>query len=193
MADADQGFQTSNVIDAVQSGSLPVVVDNPGYRIFDVTIKHYPPSIYLVQTSGEPINLGQDMLPFMDTGKLHGFVRETGIPLAADSPAEIYIYRWVEKAQGPMVFDVGVAIARDISIPDGHGFVIKHLPAIKVASIVYEGPFPYQENSGWAEIRWEDRAREQGLRYTQQIYRELYHAYDFDNDRHITEIQISIE
>ena len=32
-----------------------------------------------------------------------------------------------------------------------------------------------------------------GLVYTERLYRELYHLYDFENKWHITEVQIEIE
>ncbi len=70
-----------------------------------------------------------------------------------------------------------------------YGFVVKHQDAVKAASIAYCGPFPHQPMNGWGIIRWEQRAKDKGLVYTERLYRELYHAFDFEGHRHIAEIQ----
>ena len=188
--------ETAQVVAAVRSGSLAKLETGAHYGIFDGGVKHYGATTLLVQTSGTPINLGGDMLPLMDTGELWAFVEANDIPVKEGSPAEVYVYNWVDGAQGAMIFDVGVVVADDVSAVDpASGFVVKRYPAMKVASIVYRGPFPHESASGWQNLRWEDRAKANGHVYTERVYRELYHLYDYAGDprQHITEIQIEIE
>ncbi len=130
----------------------------------------------------------------MDTEKLWEFVNEHDIPRKDNSPVEVYLYNWVDKAQGPMVFDVGLVVEDSMEdIENGHGFVVKRYPSMKFASVIYHGPFPHEPKSGWGNIHWERRAKNKGLVYTERLYRELYHQYDFENKWHISEIQIEVE
>ena len=186
-------MDSRQVIQAVQNGSLTVIEDNPYYKIYDCVVKEYPAWKLFVQTSGEPISLGSAMLPLLDTQQLRQFAEAHGLVRRDNTPLEIYCYHWVERAQGPMVFDVGFVVNDDCQVmANEHGFVCKDLPPLKVASIIYQGPFPHEPMSGWGNIEWERRAQEKGLVYTERLYRELYHAYDFEHSQHITEIQMAI-
>lgn len=183
-------------LDPYYQTSYPVLERGEHYAIYDAGVKAYPATTFLVQTSFEPINLGADMQPFLDTTRLRQFIEANDIPLKADAPAEVYLYNWVDGAQGAMVFDVGVVVEDHVAdIPRGTGFVVKRYPAMKFASLVYEGSFPHERDSGWDRIRWEDRAKARGHVYTERLYRELYHRYDYAGTprRHVTEIQIQIE
>lgn len=176
--------------------SYPVLERGEHYAIYDAGVKTYPATTFLVQTSMDPINLGADMQPFLDTTRLRQFIEANDIPVKADAPAEVYLYNWVDGSQGPMVFDVGVVVEDHIAdVPSATGFVVKRYPAMKFASLVYEGSFPHEPDSGWGRIRWEDRAKAHGHVYTERLYRELYHRYDYSGTprRHVTEIQIQIE
>lgn len=186
-------MDTASVINAVERGRLQKVQDNPHYAIYEPVVKTYPATTFLVQSSGTPIALGEPMFPFMDTEDLHAFVSEHG-SRKENTPMEVYLYNWVKRAQGPMVFDVGVVIEDDVEdVANEHGFIVKTYPPMKFASIIYHGPFPYQDHSGWDHIDWEQRAKAKGYVYTERLYRELYHVYDFDTNWHITEIEIEIE
>ena len=157
-------------------------------------MKVYPVSTFFVRTSRTPINLGKEMLPFIDTSEFWKFVTAHQIQPKADSPKEVYLYNWVDKAQGPMIFDVGMMVAEDIQVPENDkDYVLKKYGTLKVASIIYRGSFPHQENSGWHRIHWEERAKQKGFKYKETLYRELYHDYDFETNQHITEIQMEIE
>ena len=176
--------------------SLAVLEQAEHYAIYDAGVKRYPATTFLVQTSGSPIGLGAEMLPLMDTARLHDYAAANGIKPKAGTPAEVYLYNWVDGAQGPMVFDVGIVIVDDAAdVPAESGFVVKRYPAMKFASLIYEGPFPHEEQTAWHRIRWEERAKAAGHVYTERLYRELYHAYDFavTPRRHVVEIQIEIE
>ena len=187
-------MDSKGVIEAVQNGSIAKVEDNPHYAIYDCVVREYPAATFFVQTSGTPINLGQEMLPLMNTEKLWQSINEHNIARKENAPVEVYLYNWVEKAQGAMVFDVGVVVEDDVTdIENTHGFVIKRYPPMKFASIIYHGPFPHEPMSGWGNIQWEQRAKDKGFVYTERLYRELYHLYDFDNKRHVTEVQIEVE
>ncbi len=182
------------VLDELRDERLVRLEAEPHYTIYDAGVKQAAAMTLLVQSSGLPISLGAEMRPYMDTVRLWEYVRANDVPLKPDSPAEVYVYNWVDRAQGPMVFDVGVVVEDGYRGVDPESrFVVKRYSAMKVASLVYEGPFPHQPNSGWHRIRWEDRARDKGLVYTERVYRELYHRYDYQTHRHVTEIQIEVE
>ena len=195
MSDEPGGNQaTAQVIAAVRDGTLEVLEQNEHYAIYDAGVKTYEPTTFLVQSSGDPISLGADMQPYMDTAKLWNFVNAAKVPIKDDTPVEVYLYNWTQRAQGPMVFDVGVVLEDNAeTVVNDHGFVVKRYPAMKFASLIYVGPFPHEANSGWQQIRWEERARDNGHVYTQELYRELYHLFNFNSKRHIAEVQISIE
>ena len=186
------GMETARIVSAVRSSLLEPVEEDEHFTIYDLGVKEYPPATFLVQSSVQPINLGRDMQPFMDTTKLWDFIRTNGIRLKDDTPSEVYLYNWIAGAQGPMVFDVGVVVEDGAEVDPESGFEIKRYPAMKFASLIYEGPFPHQPNSGWQALRWEERAKEKSLVYTERLYRELYHAFDHETHRHITEVQIEI-
>ncbi len=195
MSDEPGGnLATAQVIAAVRDGALEVLEQNEHYAIYDAGVKIYAPTTFLVQSSGDPIGLGADMQPYMDTAKLWGFINAANVPIKDDTPVEVYLYNWTQRTQGPMVFDVGVVLEDNAeTVVNDHGFVVKRYPAMKFASLIYVGPFPHEANSGWQQIRWEEQARANGHVYTQDLYRELYHLFDYDSKRHITEVQISIE
>ena len=186
------GMETARIVSAVRGGLLEPVEQGEHFTIYDLGVKAYPPATFLVQSSVQPINLGRDMQPFMDTAKLWDFIRTHRVQLKDDAPSEVYLYNWIDGAQGPMIFDVGVVVEDDIEIDPGSGFEIKRYPATKFASLIYEGPFPHEPDSGWQQLRWEERAEAKGLVYTERLYRELYHAFDHETRRHITEVQIEV-
>ena len=105
----------------------------------------------------------------------------------------MHIYNLVEKAQGPMVCDLDVSLADHAIVLEDDRFFVKTCPPINVAGIIYEGAFPYKETRGWDHIHWEQRSYKAGHVYTHKVYRELYHAYDFYDNRYVTEILIEIE
>ena len=185
-------METARIVAAVRGGLLEPVEQDEHFTIYDLGVKEYPPATFLVQSSVQPINLGRDMQPFMDTARLWDFIRTAGIKPKGDTPAEVYLYNWIEGAQGPMIFDVGVVVQEDAVVDPASGFEIKRYPAMKFASLIYEGPFPHEPDSGWQQLRWEERAKEKGLVYTERLYREIYHAFDHETHQHITEVQIEI-
>lgn len=191
---SNQTPSSSKVIQAIEENDLKLLDSGPTYKIYDAGVKQYGELRALVQSSNTPISLGAEMRPFIDTQRLWTFFRDSDLSLQDDSPEEIYFYNWVEKAQGKMIFDVGFAIREQAVDKTFPGWLqVKTYQPMKFVSLVYVGPFPYQEGSGWEKIRWEDRAREKGCVYDERLYRELYHKYDFPTNQHITEIQISIE
>ena len=185
-------MDTARIVSAVRSGLLEPIEQGEHFAIYDLGVKEYPPTTFLVQSSGEPIDLGQEMLPYMNTTDLWDYVRTNNMKPKEDTPSEVYLYNWVEGAQGPMVFDVGVVVEDDTEVGPTRDFEIKRYPAMKFASLIYEGPFPHEPNSGWQHLRWEDRAQQKGLVYTERLYRELYHVFDHETHQHITEVQIEI-
>lgn len=187
-------MQSSEIIKAVKKGQVHMVEQTEHYAVSESIVKTYSAATFLVRTSRTPINLGKEMLPFMDTEAFHNFVTQHKIQAKVDSPQEVYLYNWTHKAQGPMIFDVGIQVDDAVQLPSNDkDYILKTYSPLTVASIIYVGPYPHQENSGWHRIHWEERAKEKGFKYTEKLYRELYHHYDFENHQHITEVQIEIE
>ena len=187
-------MKTSKVLRIVDQKSYDIVEEGNKYAITQPIIKSYDSVQLLVKSSQQPINLGEEMMPYMDLSDLREFMDQHQIARAEDTPLEIYLYNWVAEAQGPMIFQTGCVVDEiDLLLVEQSQFELIQLPPLKMSSIFYIGPFPYQERSGWGQINWEQRAAEAGYEYTAVLYRELYHRYDFDGDnQHITEIEISI-
>ena len=186
--------KASRVFNALKDGAFPVLDKTEHYQICDGGIVAYEAFDALVQSSGQAISLGQEMNEFMNTERFWEFVEDHGVQVANDSPREMYVYNWIEKAQGPMIFDVGCVLDEHSSLPALPDWLTaKSYPAMKFFSLIYIGPFPHQPNSGWDQIRWHDRALARGVTYNEEMYRELYHRYDYTDFQHITEIQLSID
>lgn len=183
-----------HVFEPLDDGRLVLLEKGDHYEIYDVGVKSYDSYRALVQSSNEPISLGREMAPLMNTEALWDYINVHGVKILEDSPVEIYVYNWITQAQGDMIFDVGVILEEDYE-PDELPLTlkIKAYPAMKFASLLYIGPFPHQSNSGWQHIRWDERAAAKSLHYNEDLYRELYHKFDYDQFQHITEIQISID
>lgn len=183
-----------HVFEPLADGSLVLLEKGDYYEIYDAGVKLYAPCQALVQSSDEPISLGREMAPLMNTEALWNYINVHDIRILEDSPVEIYVYNWITQAQGDMIFDVGVILEADyepVELPEA--LKVKSYPAMKFASLIYIGPFPHQSNSGWQHIRWSDRAAAKNLHYNEDVYRELYHKFDYDQFQHVTEIQISID
>lgn len=186
--------KSSERIMQMGDGSLPILDMSDHYKIYDGGEHSFDSVTALVQSSGTPISLGQEMGKYMNTEKFWGFLGDHRLEPLADSPREVYTYNWVSEAQGPMIFDVGVFVPEDLALrelPDWLEF--KSYPAMRFFSLIYVGPFPHQQHSGWGNLRWDQRAEEKNLIYNEIVYRELYHRYDYGTDQHVTEIQLSID
>lgn len=188
-------MKTSHVLSLVDQKKYQVAEAGEEYIITAPVVKYYQPTQFLVKSSSEPIQLGAEMLPYMQLDDLRDFMDKYQIARGADTPEEVYLYNWVDKAQGAMIFQTGFVVNRvNINAVSPTTFKLVQLPDLKVCSILYIGPFPYQKNSGWGKIAWERRAAEAGYKYTEVLYRELYHRYDFGGkNQHVTEIEISID
>ena len=103
-------LSSSKVIQAVEEDTLRVLESGPTFKIYDAGVKQYGELTALVQSSNTPISLGEEMRPYMNTQRLWTFFRNNDISLQDDPPEELYVYNWIEKAQGKMIFDVGIPI-----------------------------------------------------------------------------------
>ena len=188
-------MKTSHVLSIVDQKKYQVAEAGEEYIITAPVVKYYQPTQFLVKSSPKPIQLGAEMLPYMELDDLRSFMDKHQIVRVSDTPEEVYLYNWLNEAQGAMIFQTGFVVnqvnANTVLSPK---FRLVQLPALKVCSILYIGPFPYQKNSGWGKINWERRTAEAGYKYTEVLYRELYHRYDFEGkNQHVTEIEISID
>lgn len=183
------------LVELVNAGALTPIVRGDRFAIYDLGVKTYPRASLLVQSSVTPINLGAEMSPLMDTADLWAAIRERDIRVLQQSPTEVYLYNWVDGAQGAMVFDVGVVVPNVLdAVPPT--LLLRRVGPLKMASLLYVGPFPHEPGTGWPELRWEERARQAGHKYTERLYRELYHHFDHtssDNRQHVVEVQIEVE
>ena len=107
-----------------------------------VQVRQHPSTRLLVQSSVVPIELGREISPYTETHALHDFTCAHEVELAHDAPQEMHIYNLVEKAQGPMVCDLGVPLADNAIVLEDDRLFFKTCPPINVASIIYESPFP---------------------------------------------------
>ena len=187
-------MKSSQALSVVDQKKYQVAESGGNYIVTQPVVKYYQPTRLLVKSSPQPIDLGPEMFPYMELSDLRAFMSRHQIRKASDTPAEVYLYNWVDGAQGAMIFQTGCVVDQvNPDLVSSTAFRLVQLPALKVCSILYIGPFPYQKNSGWGQIDWERRAAEAGYKYTEVLYRELYHRYDFGgNNQHVTEIEISI-
>jgi hypothetical protein len=171
---ADAGLDTNALKESVDGDQIKWAVRTEHFAISDPVSRTYPPVTLLVQGSPRAINLGSEMLPYTKLEDLQKFAGEHDIETAANAPT-VWLYQWLEKAQGPMIFETGFVVQDGAQCPpNAHGYRIKRLASLKVCSIVYRGPHPSEPNSGWGQIRWAERAKSKGFEYDEKIYRELY-------------------
>jgi hypothetical protein len=171
---AASGFDLDAMKDAVDGDQVNWAVKTDAYAISEPVVRTYPPVTLLVQGSREPIGLGREMSPYTKMDDLGRFADEHQIPRISNTPT-IWLFQWVSGAQGPMIFETGFVVADEAPCPhNAAGYRIKRLEALKLCSIVYRGPYPFEDNSGWNEIRWAERAKAKGFQYTEKLYRELY-------------------
>ena len=186
-------ISTSAVLEQVDAGNLDLLEQGSHHVICQPVLKEYGPSEYLVKTSGDPINPGDERLPYMDLTDLREFMARHGVEKAGDSPDEIHLYNWVEHSNGPMIFQTGFFvdyINEHLLLETPYELI--SLPPLKMCSMLYVGPFRWQENSGRDHIRIEEIAANAGLVHTEKLYRELRHRHDWTNNLHVVEIEISV-
>lgn len=168
------GFDADSLKEHVDRDQVNWAVQTDHFAISEPVARTYPPATLLVQGSLQAINLGGEMSPYTKLEDLRWFAEENHIELVGNAPT-VWLYQWVSRAQGPMVFETGFVVQKGSQCPNNaHGYRIKHLAAVKVSSIVYRGPYPNEPSSGWSQIRWAERAKEKGFEYTEKLYRELY-------------------
>jgi hypothetical protein len=188
------GFDGDALKDMVDRDQINWATRTESFAISEPVSRTYPPVTLLVQGSPQPINLGREMSPYTRLDDIRSFAREHGIDQLANTPT-VWLYQWVSRAQGPMIFETGFVVLEGTQCPENaQGYRIKRLSPIKVCSIVYRGPYPSEPDSGWDQIRWAERAKENGFEYTEKLYRELYFREGKDKSKRqrITVVEISI-
>jgi hypothetical protein len=168
------GLDAEALQEQVDRDQVEWAVESEHFAISQPVLKRYPPVTLLVQGSRQPINLGEEMAPYTKLIALREFAGEHQIETVGNAPT-VWLYQWVSRAQGPMIFETGFVVPDGSRCPENpQGYRMKHLGPLKVCSIVYRGPYPAEPNSGWNQIRWAERAKERGFAYTERLYRELY-------------------
>jgi hypothetical protein len=188
------GLDGESLKEQVDRDQIRWAVSTDHFAISEPMVKTYPPVTLLVQGSLEPIELGDQMSTYTKLEDLGNFADAHGIDRVDNTPT-VWLFQWVERAQGPMIFETGFVVPEGARCPENrNGYRIKRIGALKVSSIVYRGPYPFEPNSGWSQIRWAERAAEKGFQYTEKLYRELYYRHGGKRPRRprVTAIEISI-
>ena len=109
-----------------------------------------------------PLALGPEMFPYMELSDLRAFMSRHQIRKASDTPEEVYLYNWVDGAQGAMIFQTGCVVDQvNPDLVSSTEFRLVQLPALKVCSILYIGPFPYQKTVGRGRLTGNEEQRKQ--------------------------------
>ena len=188
------GFDGDSLKETVDRDQIKWAMRTESFAVSEPVATTYPPVTLLVQGSLRPINLGREMSAYTSLDDVRAFAREHGIDPVADTPT-VWLYQWVSRAQGPMIFETGFVVPDGTQCPqNARGYRIKQLGPVRVSSIVYRGPYRAEPGSGWDQIRWAERAKEKGFEYTEQLYRELYFRDGKATSklRRITVVEISI-
>lgn len=186
-------ISTSAVLEEVDSGNLDLLQQTEHYVICQPVLKEYLPSEYLVKSSGTPIHTRDERLPYMDLTDLREFMTRHNLEKSGDSPEEVHLYNWVDRAEGPMVFQTGffVDYINDHLLHDSP-YELVCQPPLKMCSMLYVGPLRWQDHSGLNKVPIEEVAADAGLVYTERLYRELRHRFDWNHNLHVVEIEISV-
>lgn len=187
-------MNSAELIQGLQDGQFPIIQRFERATLFAQPPHEHPPCKLLIQSSIEPISPGNERLPFMETDDLRSFAKEYGFFRRPETPLEIYSYHWTNPEQTQMIFEVGFVVQN--YVPEharDRGYLVKESRALKMASVIYQGPFPHEAGSAFDQVKINERVKEQGLKATGKLYRELYHRYDFEQQQHIVEFQVEIE
>ena len=187
-------ISTSAVLAQVDAGQLDLLLQTETYVICQPVLKEYLVSEYLVKSSGDPISTADERLPYMDLTDLREFMSRHSLERSDDSPEEVHLYNWTSGANGPMVFQTGffVDYINDHLLQEVP-YELVCLPPLKMCSMLYVGPLRWQEHSGLEAIPIEEVAANAGLVYTEQLYRELRHRFDWNHNLHVVEVEISVQ
>jgi hypothetical protein len=201
-------MKADEVIDSFRSGKLPLAKKTEHFTYTEVFLGEYPQCMMGVITGKDPIPFA-GMSKFYDqSDHLLAYLHRQKFRIDNDAP-EMWLYHndptqppdpGENPVREPFLFQVGHVVnaetpASAATSSEDCKFETKPLRALSVASIVYQGSFPHQENSGFVEawIALVRSAPEIGYELTSRLYRELYHHLDWtDPSQSITEIQVEI-
>jgi len=201
-------MKTDEVIDSFRSGKLPLGKKTEHFTYTEIFLGEYPECMVGVVAGEDPIPFGGMSKYYDQSDHLLAYLHRRRFRIDNDAP-EMWMYHnnpdqppdpGGNPVREPFRFEVGHILkpetpASDFQSSAGCTFVTKPLRALSVASIVYKGSFPHQENSGFVEA-WMTLVRSAphiGYELTYRLYRELYHHQDWtDPSRSITEIQVEI-
>lgn len=194
-------------LDDFLEGTEPCARQTEHFKYSEVFLREYPETLHYVIGSVEPIDFA-DMAKYWtqadayeDSINEQGLVK-TGTPLTwsyindpADAPDP-----GSNPVRSPFLFEVGFEIedsGRTIDVESEFAgrYHTRTWRPLRVASVLYEGSFPHQENSGFAEswMTLVTQAPVVGYALTGGLYRELYHHIDYEDvSRSVTEIQVEI-
>ena len=189
-------------------GRLPIAEKTSHYEYSNVFLTDYPPVTLFVLSSGEPIDFAEMPKYFSQIEAIDQTAHEAGLEQIEDS-SPIWLYHNQgdqpldpsgNTVRSPFVFEIGYPIAPiqepfEKSSPEGGVFMVKRLRALSVASIIYRGSFPYQENSGFVEACQTllPAIEAAGLSCAHTLYREIYHLTDWeDPTQSFSEVQIEL-
>ena len=110
LEESAESFDTDKSLQGIPKGELELLECEPTFKIYEADVKDHQELIVLVHSGKKAISLGSEMIPDLNTERLWKFVRENNITLHENIPQEVYLYNWMGRVQGTMIFDVGVVL-----------------------------------------------------------------------------------
>ena len=107
-------MRSIDVLAEVARPDWPAAEIGETYAIGPVITKRYPAATYLVQSTLTPVALGKELGAWIDGAALRAFMEDHGLEARPHTPQEVYLFNWVERAQGPVVFEVGYEVEPDL-------------------------------------------------------------------------------
>lgn len=202
-------MSSAALVKAYSDGEIELAKSTDHYSYSHVSVKSHPGCVLGLVRSTEGIDFPQMAEYFGQVDALEAWLDRFEAKRADDAPYMWLYYNDADQppdpggnpVRAPFFFQVATVLTRD-NYPgfersaNAGEFAIAQLRALRVASVIYKGSFPHQDNSGFTEacMTLVTQAETMGYRPSRTLYRELYHHTDHaDPTQSICEIQIEIE
>ncbi len=196
------------LLEAYMAGQIPMARETEHFAYSEVSFCAYEPTPVFTLSSVEPIDFGQMPGYFSRIDAIDAAADEAGVtPPGGVTPMWLYhneadqpLDPGGNPVRSPFRFEIGFEIAAGHdpfrrTAPQGGEFRVDELPAMTVASVIYRGSFPHQDNSGFVEawLTLVPAVEAAGLRCAYTLYREIYHLMDWEDPAgSISEIQVRL-
>ncbi len=189
-------YSSQALLEAYMAGDIPMARETEHYAYSEVFFCEVAPTPVFLLSSVEPIDFGQMPGYFGRIDDIDAAADEAGVT-PPDGVTPMWLYHNAadqpldpggNPVRSPFRFEIGFEIesghgAFRQESPEGGAFKVDALPAMAVASVIYRGSFPHQENSGFDEawMTLVPAAEAAGLRCAYTLYREIYHLMDWED------------